>query len=74
MIAVSDRSGNLVGSVNRYDDYGAPQGGAITGRFGYTGQVWLPELSMYDYRARFYNPSLGGRFMQTDPIGYEGLR
>ena len=49
-----------------------PQGGAITGRFGYTGQVWLPELGMYDYRARFYNPALGGRFMQTDPIGYGG--
>jgi RHS repeat-associated protein len=72
VIAVSDGSGNVVGSINRYDDYGAPQGGAITGRFGYTGQVWLPELSLYDYRARFYNPALGGRFMQTDPIGYGG--
>ena len=72
VIAASDGSGNLVGSINRYDDYGAPQGGAITGRFGYTGQVWLPELGMYDYRARFYNPALGGRFMQTDPIGYDG--
>jgi RHS repeat-associated protein len=72
VIAASDGSGNLVGSINRYDDYGSPQGGAITGRFGYTGQVWLPELSMYDYRARFYNPALAGRFMQTDPIGYNG--
>lgn len=71
VIAVSDGSGNLVGSINRYDDYGSPQGGAITGRFGYTGQVWLPEFGMYDYRARIYNPALAGRFMQTDPIGYE---
>jgi RHS repeat-associated protein len=72
VIAVSDGSGNLVGSINRYDDYGSPQGGAITGRFGYTGQAWIPEIGMYDYRARIYNPALGGRFMQTDPIGYEG--
>jgi RHS repeat-associated protein len=72
VVAASDGSGNLVGSINRYDDYGSPQGGAITGRFGYTGQAWLPELGLYDYRARFYNPALGGRFMQNDPIGYEG--
>jgi RHS repeat-associated protein len=70
VIAVSDGSGNPVGSINRYDDYGSPQGGAITGRFGYTGQAWIPEIGMYDYRARIYNPALGGRFMQTDPIGY----
>ena len=72
VIAASDGSGNLVGSINRYDDYGSPQGGAITGRFGYTGQAWIPEIGMYDYRARIYNPAHGGRFMQTDPIGYDG--
>src|SRR5690606_9715864 len=42
-----------------------------TGRFGYTGQAWLPELGMWYYRARIYSPTLG-RFMQTDPIGYTG--
>jgi len=26
---------------------------------------------MYYYKARFYSPGLG-RFLQTDPIGYEG--
>jgi RHS repeat-associated protein len=71
VIAVSDASANLVGSVNRNDEYGAPQGGSVTGRFGYTGQVWLPEAGLYHYRARAYNPALG-RFMQTDPIGYGG--
>jgi RHS repeat-associated protein len=71
VIAASDGSGNLVGSINRYDDYGSPQGGAITGRFGYTGQAWIPEFGMYDYRARIYNPAMG-RFMQSDPIGHEG--
>jgi RHS repeat-associated protein len=58
-------------TINRYDDYGNPQGGAITGRFGYTGQIWLPQAGLYHYRARAYNPALG-RFMQTDPIGYGG--
>jgi RHS repeat-associated protein len=50
-----------------------PQGGGITGRFGYTGQAWMPAIGMYDYKARIYNPNTsraGGRFMQTDPIGY----
>ncbi|MBC6907535.1 RHS repeat-associated core domain-containing protein, partial [Saccharophagus sp. K07] len=29
-----------------------------------------PELDLYYYRARIYNPALG-RFLQTDPVGYE---
>jgi RHS repeat-associated protein len=36
----------------------------------YTGQAWVPELGMYYYKARIYSPTLG-RFMQTDPIGYD---
>lgn len=55
--------------INTYDEYGIP-GSANTGRFQYTGQVWLPELGMNYYKARMYSPLLG-RFMQTDPIGYE---
>jgi RHS repeat-associated protein len=74
-----DERGSVVASVasgatttlNRYDEYGNPQGGAIAGRFGYTGQIWLPQAGLYHYRARAYNPALG-RFMQADPIGYEG--
>lgn len=42
----------------------------MVGRFGYTGQAWIPELGLWHYKARFYSPTLG-RFMQTDPIGYE---
>jgi RHS repeat-associated protein len=55
-------------AINRYDEYGIPQSGNA-GRFQYTGQAWLPELGMYYYKARIYSPTLG-RFMQTDPIGY----
>jgi RHS repeat-associated protein len=53
---------------NSYDPYGIP---ALTnlGRFQYTGQTWIPELGMYNYKARMYSATLG-RFMQTDPIGY----
>jgi RHS repeat-associated protein len=75
IIATSDGSGNVT-AINRYDDYGAPQGpggaGTQAGRFGYTGQAWMPELGMYNYKARIYNPGLVGspRFMQADPIGY----
>jgi len=62
--------------VNTYDEYGIPDQSATIsnfttkGRFRYTGQMWIPELGMYYYKARIYSPKLG-RFMQTDPIGYE---
>ena len=63
---------NAVGavtSINTYDEYGIP-GAGNSGRFQYTGQAWLPELGMYHYKARIYSPTLG-RFLQTDPIGYD---
>src|SRR5437868_6688772 len=68
--AVSDANGDVVTAVNRYDEYGNVQG-TLTGRFGYTGQAWVPEIGMAYYRARIYNPALG-RFMQSDPIGFGG--
>ena len=55
--------------INTYDEYGQPAATNV-GRFQYTGQVWLDELGMSYYKARVYSPKLG-RFMQTDPIGYE---
>jgi RHS repeat-associated protein len=67
IVAVSDSAG--AGAVNTYDEYGIP-GAGNTGRFQYTGQIWLPDLGMYHYKARIYSPTLG-RFLQTDPIGYE---
>jgi RHS repeat-associated protein len=66
--ARTDASG-AVTNVNTYDEYGIP-GAGNSGRFQYTGQAWLPELAMYHYKARIYSPTLG-RFLQTDPIGYE---
>ena len=66
--AIADHNGVRL-SVNSYDEYGIP-GATNTGRFQYTGQIWLAELGMYYYKARVYSPTLG-RFLQTDPIGYQ---
>jgi RHS repeat-associated protein len=65
--AIADQSGNEY-AINGYDEYGIPNS-SNQGRFGYTGQAWIPELGMWYYKARIYSPTLG-RFMQTDPIGY----
>jgi RHS repeat-associated protein len=56
-------------AINGYDAWGVPNPGNL-GRFQYTGQAWLPELGLYHYKARVYSPGLG-RFLQTDPVGYE---
>ncbi|GAA4810222.1 hypothetical protein GCM10023232_01630 [Sphingosinicella ginsenosidimutans] len=66
VIARSDAVGGT--TINSYDEYGVPAPGNA-GRFGYTGQAYVPELGLWYYRARMYDPGLG-RFMQTDPIGY----
>jgi RHS repeat-associated protein len=69
------------GSVQAVADNGAngtanytysPDGvvSALTGvRFKYTGQIAIPEIGLYYYKARVYSASLG-RFLQQDPIGY----
>ncbi len=74
IVSVTDGSGAVV-DINRYDEYGLKTSSApaSAGRFAFTGQVWLPEIGLYYYRARLYNPAIG-RFMQTDPLGYgDGL-
>ncbi|WP_162251676.1 RHS repeat domain-containing protein [Caulobacter sp. Root1472] len=68
IVARADAAGTSLG-VNSYDEYGVP-GAGNAGRFQYTGQAWLSELGMYYYKARIYSPTLG-RFLQTDPIGYD---
>jgi RHS repeat-associated protein len=68
VIAITNGSGTAI-AVKKYDEYGVQSGASHMGRFAYTGQVWLPEVGLYHYKARMYAPSLG-KFMQTDPIGY----
>lgn len=69
IIAVADSNGAAT-AINTYDPWGVP-GMNNKGRFQYTGQAWIPELRMYYYKARIYWPEIG-RFLQVDPIGYEG--
>lgn len=71
-IAMSDGTGAISGSALTYDAYGQPAGGTYSGpRFRYTGQTSLPGAPpLWHYKARAYAPAIG-RFLQTDPIGYE---
>jgi hypothetical protein len=54
IVAVTDGAGAASGSgfgVNTYDEYGAP-GPSNSGRFGFTGQAWLPEAQLTHFKAR----------------------
>lgn len=68
IVAVSNNTG-VKQQIHTYDPYGV-NGAPNSLRFQYTGQATLPDLGLYYYKARFYSPTLG-RFLQTDPIGYE---
>lgn len=70
VVATSDAGGAAV-VTNQYGSFGEPgivYQGRNAGRVRYTGQALIPELGLYNYKARLYAPKLG-RFLQTDPIG-----
>ena len=68
IVATADSAGNSTATYT-YGPYGEPN--VTTGsRFRYTGQQLIGQLNLYYYKARFYSPALG-RFLQTDPIGYQ---
>lgn len=69
IVALADEAGALIEGPFAYDPYGnSTQSGGVPYR--YSGRRLDPETGLYYYRARYYSPSLG-RFLQTDPIGYE---
>lgn len=73
IIGTSDGTGALVGSPYRYSAYGEPDAGysfSDGSRFRYTGQISLRDAPLWHYKARAYDPGIG-RFLQTDPVGYE---
>lgn len=67
IIARADATGTAT-SITSYGFYGESVSGD---RFGYTGQIRIPELGLYYYKSRFYSPFLG-RFLQPDPTGTDG--
>jgi RHS repeat-associated protein len=46
-------------------------GSTVSNRFMFGGREWYQTLGLYNFRNRFYLPSLG-RFLQPDPIGFTG--
>ncbi|PQA89599.1 hypothetical protein CW354_01660 [Marinicaulis flavus] len=70
VIAVTDSAG-AVEETYAYSPYGISGGEGNAGfPFRFTGQKLDPETGLYYYKARYYDPETG-RFLQTDPIGYE---
>ncbi|MEG3768903.1 RHS repeat-associated core domain-containing protein, partial [Alteromonas sp. 14N.309.X.WAT.G.H12] len=63
-----DKNGNVV-QTHQYDPFGQPQNSSDS-RFRYTGQILIEGTELYYYKARIYHSKLG-RFLQTDPVGYE---
>ena len=68
IVSETNASGSVV-QTHQYGPYGEPINSS-TSRFRYTGQILIPGTELYHYKARVYHPKLG-RFLQTDPIGYQ---
>jgi RHS repeat-associated protein len=70
VVAVTDATGAVV-EQHAYSPYGEAGTGGTSGfPFRFTGQKLDAETGLYYYKARVYDPATG-RFLQTDPIGYE---
>jgi RHS repeat-associated protein len=55
----------------RYNAWGEIQQGASEPGYAFTAREWDPEIGLYYYRARYYDPG-SGRFAGEDPIGFGG--
>ena len=70
VVATTDSAGTIEDKY-RYSPYGVPGWEGANGfPFRFTGQKLDPETGLYYYKARYYDAETG-RFLQTDPIGYE---
>jgi RHS repeat-associated protein len=70
IVATTNATG-AIASRRQYDAWGNPDAGASEAGYAFTGREWDPEIGLYYYRARYYNPQLG-RFISEDPIGMAG--
>jgi RHS repeat-associated protein len=80
--SLADRLGSIDVLVNEhglivdqrtYDSFGntlSQLDPTVKFRFGYTGRESDPETGLYYYRARYFDANVG-RFISTDPIGFE---
>jgi RHS repeat-associated protein len=77
---LADHLGSIVQQTNasasvtltrQYDPYGVPLQGEATSGYAYTGREWDPEIALYYYRARYYDPQ-AARFISNDPSGLTG--
>jgi RHS repeat-associated protein len=59
------------GNARVFDAAWQPRAGGATGnRWLFTGQEYLADLGLYNFKNRFYHPDLG-RFIQQDPIRFD---
>jgi RHS repeat-associated protein len=68
---IVDGAGTILDDIV-YDSFGgilSETNPAQGDRFKFTGREFSPELGIYYYRARWYDPS-SGRFISQDPIGF----
>jgi RHS repeat-associated protein len=70
--SLSDTAGAITDTYT-YDSYGnlTASSGTTTNPFRYTGREFDPETGLYYYRARYYDPQIG-RFINEDPLGFDG--
>jgi RHS repeat-associated protein len=61
-----------VANTYTYDSFGntTASTGTLRNYFQYTGREFDPETGIYEYRARYYDPSFG-RFLSEDPLGFQ---
>ena len=58
-------------TVTKWDNSASGTASYYGNRFMFTGREYFPSLAVYDFRHRFYRPSLG-QFLQPDPTGCGG--
>ncbi|MEJ0060779.1 MAG: RHS repeat-associated core domain-containing protein [Terricaulis sp.] len=71
IVALANLSGGVMSDHYRYSPYGVEATLVTTGQpFRYTARRYDASTGLFYYRARMYAQDLG-RFLQTDPVGYE---
>jgi RHS repeat-associated protein len=70
IVKMTDSAGTVV-QTRQYDAWGNLEVGADQSGYAFTGREWDPEIGLYYYRARYYDPKIG-RFISEDPIGFAG--